>query len=206
MPEVSGGRTDQLGDFVAMLKFRTIDLDYRARVAHQAFRRSFHHARLAGTRGSQEKEIADRSSGAGHAGQVSLIDADDLLDGLVLAHNAFVQIGVQLLGLQPGLCWIELPVHAPHLSYSLHIYPSSTLDARAEGGTNDHFAGRDGRISTRLTMVRDGMRNTMDTASATSSGAIIQLVSADLGFPGVPENSVSTLPGMMELTRTLSWR
>ena len=69
-----------------------------------------------------------------------------------------------------------------------------------------HLAGRDGRISTRLTMVRTGIRNTMDTASAMSSGAIIQEVPPARGFSGVPENSVSTLPGMMELTRTLSWR
>ena len=55
-------------------------------------------------------------------------------------------------------------------------------------------------------IVRAGIRNTMDTVSATSSGAIIQLVSAARGFPGVPEKSVSTLPGMMEQTRTLSWR
>src|ERR1019366_6158961 len=92
------------------------------------------------------------------------------------------QIRVQLLGLKPGLCWIELLVHAPHLSCSLHIHPSSTLNARAEGGADDHLAGRDGRSSTRLTMVRAGIRNTMDTASATSSGAIIQLVSAGPGF------------------------
>src|ERR1035441_5137907 len=189
-----------------MLELRAIDFDYGARVTYQAFGRGFYQARLAGSGGTQEKEIADGPSGARHAGQVGLVNADDLLNGLVLAHNALVQIRVQLLGLKPGLCWIELLVHAPHLSYSLHIYPASTLNARAEGRADDHLAGRDGRISTRLTMVRAGIRNTMDTASATSSGAIIQLVSVDLGFPGVPEKSVSTLPGMMELTRTLSWR
>src|ERR1035437_1747840 len=137
-----------------MLELRAIDFDDGARVAYQAFRRGFHQARFAGSSGTQEKEIADGSSGARHAGQVGLIDADDLLNGLVLAHNAFVQIRVQLLGLKPGLCWIELLVHAPHLSYSLHIYPASTLNARAEGRADDHLAGRDGRISTRLTIDR----------------------------------------------------
>jgi hypothetical protein len=73
-------------------------------------------------------------------------------------------------------------------------------------GVDRHFAGRDGRISIRLTIVRAGMRKTMDTVSATSSGAIIQLVSAARGFPGVPEKPVSTLPGMMEQTRMLSLR
>jgi len=45
-------------------------------------------------------------------------------------------------------------------------------------------------------MVRAGMPSTSATASATSSGAIIQLVSP-ARLAGSPENSVSTLPGMM---------
>ena len=114
MPEVSGRRTDQLGDFVAMLKLRAIDLDDRAGIAHQAFRGGFHQARFAGTGGSQEEQIADRPSGAGHAGQVRLINADDLLNGLVLADDSLPQIDVQLLRLKSGLRWIELFVQAPH--------------------------------------------------------------------------------------------
>jgi hypothetical protein len=66
-----------------------------------------------------------------------------------------------------------------------------------------YFLGCAGRISIRLTMVRAGMRNTIATASATSSGAIIQLVSP-LRSEGPPENPVSTLPGMMVATRTFS--
>ena len=68
-----------------------------------------------------------------------------------------------------------------------------------------YFLGREGRISRLLIMVRAGMRNTRATASATSSGAIIQLVSPERS-DGPPENFVSTLPGMMVLTRMLSWR
>src|ERR1039457_6574845 len=116
-----------------MLELRAIDFDDGARVAHQAFRRGFHQARLAGSGGAQEKEIANGSAGARHAGQVGLIDADDLLNGLVLAYNALAQIRVQLLGFKPGLCWIELLIQPPHVSCSLHIYPLSTLNARAEG-------------------------------------------------------------------------
>ena len=36
MSQVSGRRTDQLGDFVAVLKFGAIDLDDRPRIFHQA--------------------------------------------------------------------------------------------------------------------------------------------------------------------------
>src|ERR1022692_1525300 len=121
MPEVSGRRADQFGDFVAMLELRAIDLNYRARIAHQAFRRGFHQPRLAASGGSQEQKIADRSSRAGHARQVSLVNADDLLNGLVLAYNPLVQIRVQLFSLKSGLRWIELLVQAPHLLY-LHPF------------------------------------------------------------------------------------
>ena len=94
MPQVSGRRTDQLGDLVAMLKFRAVDFDHRARIAHQAFRGGFDEPRLAGTSGTQEQKISNRSSGIGHSGQVRLIDANDLLDRFILAHNAPSQIGV----------------------------------------------------------------------------------------------------------------
>ena len=38
-----------------------------------------------------------------------------------------------------------------------------------------YFGGMEGRISTRLTVVRSGIRSTEITTSATSSGAIFQL-------------------------------
>src|ERR1019366_1117180 len=126
MPQVSGRRADQFGDFVAMLELRAIDLNYRARIAHQAFRSGFHQPRLAAPGRSQEQKIADWSSGTGHAGEVSLIDADDLLNGLVLAYNPLTQIRVQLFSLISGLRWIELLVQAPHLLY-LHPFHDNDL-------------------------------------------------------------------------------
>ena len=65
------------------------------------------------------------------------------------------------------------------------------------------FGGFEGLTSTRLTSVRPGRRNSEMTMSEISSGAIFQ--SAPLVDPPV-ENSVDTLPGMMLVTRTLSWR
>ena len=65
------------------------------------------------------------------------------------------------------------------------------------------IGGRDGLISTRLTSVRSGIVSTANTISATSSGAIFQdpSVPLDLG-----ENSVSTLPGIIVVTRIPSCR
>ena len=37
MPEISGGRPDQLGDLMAVLELGAVDLDYGARVSDQAF-------------------------------------------------------------------------------------------------------------------------------------------------------------------------
>ena len=98
MPQVSGRRADQLGDFVAVLKLRAVDLDHGAGIAHQALRRGFHQPRFAGARRSKKQEVANRPAGTGHARQVRLIDVDDLIDRLILSDNAFAQIAVQFLG------------------------------------------------------------------------------------------------------------
>ena len=114
MPQVSGRRADQLGDFVAVLELRAIDLDHRPRVAHQAFRGGLHHARLARPGRPQKQKIADRTSRARHARQVGLVDVDDLLDGLLLAHDALAQIRFQFLGFESGLRRIQLFIQLPH--------------------------------------------------------------------------------------------
>ena len=42
MPQISGWRTNQLGNLVTMLKFRTVYFDHRTNIAKQNFSRSFH--------------------------------------------------------------------------------------------------------------------------------------------------------------------
>lgn len=66
-----------------------------------------------------------------------------------------------------------------------------------------YFGGREGRISTRLTRVRWGIESTAMTMVATSAGAIFHSegLLAERG-----EKSVSTLPGMMVVTRMFSLR
>ena len=62
MPQISGRRTDQFRDLVAVLKLGAIDLDDGARIAHQALRSGFHQPRFAGTGRSQEQKISYRAS------------------------------------------------------------------------------------------------------------------------------------------------
>lgn len=48
MAEVSGRRADQLGDLVAVLKLCAVDLDDRAAIAYETFRRGFDQSGLTG--------------------------------------------------------------------------------------------------------------------------------------------------------------
>jgi hypothetical protein len=45
---------------------------------------------------------------------MSLIDTNDLLNGLVLTHYSFPEVPVELFGLETGLRRIELFVQAAH--------------------------------------------------------------------------------------------
>src|SRR6266478_707276 len=58
MPQIPWRRSDQLCNLVAMLEFRAIDLNNRARAFHQRFGRGFDDARLAGTGGTKEQKPA----------------------------------------------------------------------------------------------------------------------------------------------------
>ena len=87
MPQISGRRADQLGNLVAVLKFRAVDLDDCARIAHQRLGGCFHDARLAGSGRPQKQEVPDRTARGRHAGQIHLVNIDDLLDRFVLPDD-----------------------------------------------------------------------------------------------------------------------
>ena len=115
MAEISGRRADQFRDLMAVLELGAIDLDHRARIAHQAFRRGFHQTRFAGAGGAEKQEIADRPPRARHAREVGLINVDDLFDRLILADDPFAQIGIQSFGFETSLSGIKLLIQAPHV-------------------------------------------------------------------------------------------
>src|SRR5436309_1870342 len=62
VPQISGRRTYQLCDLVAVLELGAVDLDYRASVAYQAFGGHLNDSSLAGSGRPQEKKVADRAS------------------------------------------------------------------------------------------------------------------------------------------------
>ena len=99
MPEISGRRSDQLGDFMAVLELRAIDLDHRAAIPGQCLRGGFHQSRFARSSRSQEQKIANRPARADHTRQVGLINVDNLLDRFVLTNDLALQAGFQVLRL-----------------------------------------------------------------------------------------------------------
>src|SRR5215472_2569736 len=111
MPEIARRRTDQFGDFMTMLEFGAIDFDYRSSISDHRFGERLDEPRFTRSRWTQEQKVADRAAGSVHSGQKSLIDINDLINGIVLSNDPLVQICVELLclastlnGIQPFIC------------------------------------------------------------------------------------------------------
>src|SRR5579875_4164660 len=85
MPEIARRRTDQLCDFMAVLKLRAVDLEDRVRASKQHFACGFYQPRLAGTRRPQKQQVRQRSSRYGKSGPVNLINSRQPADCAVLA-------------------------------------------------------------------------------------------------------------------------
>ena len=85
--EITRRRTDQFGNLMTMLKFSTIDLDESSRVSKQNFSRRFDDSCLAGSRGTQKQQVANRTSRHSHARQVNLVHVHDPTDRAVLADD-----------------------------------------------------------------------------------------------------------------------
>ena len=88
MAQVSRRRTDQLGDFVRVLKFGAIDFDAGAGVAEQRLGHGFDHPGFSRAGGPKEQKIANRTARRIQARQKHLVDFDHFLDGLVLTDDS----------------------------------------------------------------------------------------------------------------------
>src|SRR4051794_985718 len=100
--EIAGRRADQLCDFMAVLKLRAIDFDNRARILDECFSCRLNDTSLAASRGPEEKEVTDRSSGSAHPGQIHLIDVNDLLDRLFLTDYIAMKRLFEVFRIPPG--------------------------------------------------------------------------------------------------------
>src|SRR5262249_13135474 len=105
--QIAGRRSDQFGDLMAVLELGTVDLDHRPRTAGESLRHRFHKPRLAGTGGAQKEKVGNGTSRTRHTSEVGLVHLDDLLDGLVLTDDLFVQVGLEPFGHLTGSCWVQ---------------------------------------------------------------------------------------------------
>src|SRR5215469_13884056 len=115
MSEIAGRRADQLGNFVTVLKFCTVDLNYCAGVLHQRLRCGLHDPGFARPGRSEEKKISDRPSWSAHPCQVHLVDVDDLLDRLILTNNQLAQVRLEDFRFAARLRRIERNINPQHL-------------------------------------------------------------------------------------------
>jgi hypothetical protein len=108
MAQISRRRTDQLGDFVTVLKLSAIDLQHRTSIANERLCQSLYEACFAGAGWSQKQKVSDWASRSGHSREECLINIYDLIDGLFLADYQFSKVGVQLLRFVSRLRRIQL--------------------------------------------------------------------------------------------------
>jgi hypothetical protein len=104
MAQISGRRSDQLRDFMAVLKLGAIDFDHGTRVLQQGLGRRLDNASLSRTRWPQEEKVSDRPAGRRQARHVSLISPHDPVNCFILSNDEAVELVLQFLRLpsRPG--------------------------------------------------------------------------------------------------------
>ena len=107
MSQVSRRRTDQLGDFVGVLKLSAIDLDAGAGIAEQSFGHGLDHPRFARAGRPQKQQVAYRTSRRIQSGQKHLVDLGHFFDGLVLTDDLAAKGVVKLPGIVAAAGRIE---------------------------------------------------------------------------------------------------
>src|ERR1039457_7644432 len=89
--EISGRRTDQLCDLVAVLVLRAIDFDHSTRVVEQRFGGGLHNAGFSGAGRSQEQKVAYRPAARRHPSTKPLIGFGYLVNGVILSDHKLAQ-------------------------------------------------------------------------------------------------------------------
>src|SRR5690349_6616746 len=92
MADVARRRTDQLRDFMAVLKFTAIYFDERRRIPEQNLGGGLDDSCLAGSRRSKEQQVRDGSSRYSYAGDDHFVDIHQLRDRFVLPDDLAAQI------------------------------------------------------------------------------------------------------------------
>ena len=99
MAEIAWGRTDELGNFVRVLKFGAVHLDDETGIAEENFRGGFDDARFARTGRTEEEQIPNGTAGRVEAGAKDLIEVDEGLHTLFLADDLAANGVMEIAGI-----------------------------------------------------------------------------------------------------------
>ena len=105
MPQVSRGRTDQLGDFMFHLELAAVDAQHVFFSAVKYIGQSLHSASLAGTGGTQQQEDSGGSSFRSESGAVHLHVWNDLRHRMSLPDYAGEKLVQQALAHHGASPW-----------------------------------------------------------------------------------------------------
>jgi hypothetical protein len=118
VPEISRRRADQLGNLVRVLELGAINLEHRARIAEQHFRRGFDDARLPRPGGSEEQQVAHGTSRRVQPGAKHLVQIHHRLHRFVLPYDLAAHASIEILGLETSARRVQLSSSPSH-----HVIP-----------------------------------------------------------------------------------
>src|SRR5258708_10487817 len=107
MPQISRRRTNQFRDFVGVLKLGAVYLDDGAWIAKQNFSGGFHNARLTGTGGTEEQQVANWPPWRIQARAEHLIQVHQRLHALFLTDNLRAERCLEFQRVGTALFWAE---------------------------------------------------------------------------------------------------
>ena len=105
--QIAWRRANQLGNLVRVLKLRAIHLNDRARFYKEDFGGRFHNTRLSGTGWTEKQQVPHRAAGGIQARAENLIQVDERLHRLFLAHNLRTERGLKIDRFRAALIRIE---------------------------------------------------------------------------------------------------
>src|SRR5450432_2106137 len=100
---------------MAVLEFRAVDLDDRARVAEKRLRHGFNHPGFTRSSGPKKEQVSHRAPGSVQSGKKHLVDFHHFFYGRVLANDLPAQSGVKIHRIRAAPCGIKCSIKAgPH--------------------------------------------------------------------------------------------
>src|SRR5260370_22596832 len=107
MSQIPRRGANQLSNLMGVLKFRAIDLDYRAGISKENLGGGFHDSRLARTRRSKKQQIPYRTARRVQSGAKYLVQVHQRLHALFLSDDFPAQRGLEIDGIRAAFVGIE---------------------------------------------------------------------------------------------------